>query len=301
MPPRPYVQRRAAKAFDRERVLRAVDRIQRQRGFVSSEETYFHLSAFAGRRVEDLQEAAGHDPQEDAQELAFQAMEAVGAGAAALAAQALTLDPGCVDAMGVLALQAPAQTREAGLRAAVAASQPCLEALAAQETLKNLWSTPQARPGLRARAALARYLEAEGRIQEASRLWEALLLLDLPDGQGCRFNLVRCYFALNQLKPLQDLLHTFREDQGGILAWARVLERLRSHSPKRAVQLLAKARVANPHVEGYLTGRVPLPAACPLSLSPGTPEEAQAVMAFLGAAWGGDPEAMRWLFQGGVS
>ena len=171
--------------------------------------------------------------------------------------------------------------------------------MAAQESLRDLWSKLEARPGLRARTLLAGYLETQGRLKEAVQQWQERLGLDLPDSQGCRFSLIRCYFALNQLKPLQELLHTYREDQGSLLAWARVLERLRANSPKRAGQCLKKAREANPFVEEYLTGRLRLPKAKPQSLAPGSVEEAQAVMAYLGAAWSGDREAMFWLFKGG--
>ena len=291
---------RAEQAFDHERVLRAANRIQRQHTFASAAAAHLHLSGFAGLPVAAIQEAAGHDPMEDAQELAFQAMEATGAEAAALARRALALDPGCVDALCVLALQHRTQAgRETGLRTALGGAQEGLLALSPQETLRNLWSFLEARPALRAKALLAACLEAQGRHREAAAQWEERLSLDLPDTQGCRFSLVRCYFALNALKPLQDLLHTYREDQGPVLAWARVLERLRAHSPNRAEQLLKKAREANPQVEPYLTGRLLLPKLPPKNPAPGSPEEAQLVMAYLGAAWGADREAMFWLFKMG--
>lgn len=296
--PRPFAPRRAAQAFDHERVLRALDRIRRQRAFASETEACLQLSAFGGRRVEDLQDAAGHDAQEDAQELAFQAMESQGAPAAALARRALTLDPHCADALVLLTGHSPDSEREAGLRAAVAATQAGLTALAGQESLCNLWACAEARPGLRARAALAEWLERQGRMREAAEQWQERLNLDVPDTQGCRFRLLRCYFALNARKPLQDLLHIYREDHGPVLAWARVLERLHAHSPVRAEQLLKKARAANAHVEAYLTGRARLPKGNPsLPLAPGSLEEAQVVLAYLGNAWGADREAMSWLFN----
>ena len=287
---------RGEQAFDHERVLRAAGRIERQSAFATEQCAHLHLSSFAGCPVAVFQDAAGHDPLEDAQELAFQAMEATGAEAAALARQALDLNPACVDALCVLAAQERSlATREAGLRAAVSAAQERLQPLTAQDTLRNLWSSLEARPALRAKALLAACLEAQGRLREAATQWEERLSLDLPDTQGCRFGLVRCYFALHALKPLQELLHTYREDQGPVLAWARVLERLRAHSPHRAEQLLKKAREANPYVEPYLTGRLPLPGATPQHAAPGTPEEAQVVMTYLGAAWSLEPEATLWL------
>jgi hypothetical protein len=107
---------------------------------------------------------------------------------------------------------------------------------------------------------------------------------------------VRCHLAANQMKALEMLLKSWANDSSAFMAWAAVLERIRSKSEKGAEKALARAREANPFFEEYLTGRRKLPRRIPENVQAGSPEEAAAAFRLFAEAWANDREGMYWLF-----
>src|SRR5262249_40949250 len=120
--------------------------------------------------------------QDRAQKLAYDAMEAADPDrAAALARQALALDPECSDALYVLALNAAGSRQEQVnlLEQAVAAAERRLGGQSYfEENRGNFWGILETRPYMRVRAALADILRGEGRLAEAVGHYEALLGLN---------------------------------------------------------------------------------------------------------------------------
>jgi len=293
-------ERQPARPFDTERLLRAVNRIQAQQEFEDEASFRAFLEGFKGRPLEAIRAEAGTDAKEEAQELAFQALEARSqAEAKALASQALELDPDCIDALDALAgaesvgpEEAAHRMKEVAVKAEVALGEDFIS-----ENKGQLWGRVEARPYLRARMALASLLERSGKLKEALPHFQALLRFTDGDPQGVRYHLARCYASLGQTKPLQHLLATWESDPGPVWAYMHVLLQLRLKQEKAARKALERARSLNPHVEGFLTGKTKLPKEFPFAAAPGSPEEAAAALRFLAPAWTADREAMYWLFK----
>jgi tetratricopeptide (TPR) repeat protein len=300
--PTPSAERTTARPFDTERLLRAVNRIQANQEFEDEATFRAFLEGFKGRSLDEIRAEAGTDAAEDAQELAYQALEAHTAGEArALAAKALELDPACIDALNAMAGSesmgpevAAERMKEVAVKAELALGEDFIT-----ENKGQLWGRVEARPYLRARMALASLLERSGQLKEALPHFEALLRFTPADPQGVRYHLARCYASLGQTKPLQHLLATWESDPGPVWAYMNVLLQLRLKQEKTACKALEKARSLNPHVEGFLTGTTKLPKELPFGAPPGSPEEAAAAMRFLAPAWTSDREAMYWLFKAG--
>jgi tetratricopeptide (TPR) repeat protein len=295
-------ERQPARPFDTERLLRAVNRLQARQEFEDEASFRAFLDGFKGRPLEEIRAEAGTDEKEEAQELAYQALESRSqAEARRLAAQALERDPDCIDALNAMAgtesvgpEEAAHHMKEVAVKAEVALGEDFIS-----ENRGQLWGRVEARPYLRARMALASLLERSGKLKEALPHFEALLRFTEGDPQSVRYHLARCYAGLGQTKPLQHLLATWESDSGPVWAYMNVLLQLRLKQEKPALKALARARARNPHVEGFLTGTTKLPKEHPFAGLPGSPEEAAAALRFLAPAWTADREAMYWLFKVG--
>lgn len=291
-----------ARPFDTERLLRAVNRIQARQEFEDEPAFRAFLEGFKGRPLTEIRAEAGSDPKEEAQELAFQALEASSSAEAKfLATQALERDPDCIDAQNALAGAEAVGPEEAAHRMKEVAVKAELELGEAfiSDNKGQLWGRVEARPYLRARLALATLLERSGKLREALPHFQALLRFTKGDPQTVRYHLARCYACLGQTQPLKKLLLTFEADPGPVWAYMTVLLHLRLKQEKVALKSLEQARALNPHVEGFLTGQIRLPKEFPSVATPGSPEEAAAALRFLAPAWTADREAMYWLFKVG--
>lgn len=294
--------RRTVRPFDTERLLRALDRLQAQRAFADAEDLQRFLDAWKGRPLDDVCQEAGSDPLEEAQDLAFQALETSNpTEARERAARALALDPGNVDARHAEALhcgEGPEETADRLKVVAVEAEQ-ALGAGFIQAEKGRLWNHLRARPYLRARMALAVLLERSGKPKEALPHFEALMRFSQGDPQGVRVPLARCLAVLGRFQPLKTLLETFPEDNTAIWAWLRVLERRQNGTDAEARSALGRARSHNAHVEAFLTARAKPPRERITPPEPGSPEEAALALRTLGPAWAPHREALTWLMRQG--
>jgi hypothetical protein len=249
----------------------------------------------------DLNASPG-DYKASAQELAAQALEAAKrADAASLARKALELDGECTDAQVVLAREEATTPRDlaARLKVIVDRAEARLGTPFLHEHRDRLWDLPETHPYLRARMALAQALEKAGKPALAIPHLEALLKIDGTDHLGARYRLVCCHLAGNQLKPLAALMKAWEGEVSAFMAWAAVLERIRSKSDKGAEKALAYARSVNPYFEDFLVGRRKLPKQIPATVEPGSPEEAASALRLFGETWANDREGMYWLFKHG--
>lgn len=289
--------------FDRERRLRAALRISGPRTFASRLEESFFLQGFDAKSLDELRAEGGMGTREEAQELAFQAMEAPRQEQAAqLARQALELDSTCLDAIRVEAVAESQRPREqhARLETLLSIATARYDKTTLETHYGHLWGVVDMRPFLRLHHALALLQERVGKPRKATRSLEALLKLDVQDPLNARHDLVRLYLVTRQPQPLFRLFNTFPEDDSAIFAWGRVLERLHSGMPAGAFKLLADARARNPHVEAILTGKALTPRAAQGVPARGSAEEAVEVLKVMGTAWTTDRDAMVWLIRGGL-
>jgi tetratricopeptide (TPR) repeat protein len=243
---------------------------------------------------------ADADLRYEAQQLAFDAMEAESkAQARKLAKRALTKDPDCVDALVVMAgieSDSPRKMIE-GLQNAVAAGERSLGAKFIKENKGHFWGLIETRPYMRALEQLASLLRAEGFKLDAIKHYERILALNPNDNQGVRDPLLGLYLATDNLEGARKLLKDYEEDASANFAWARVLERFLSGDQADAAAELKIARKENRQVELYLSGQKGIPKEMPEMYSPGSDEEAVLVLDNMSLAWAEHKDALLWLME----
>jgi tetratricopeptide (TPR) repeat protein len=258
------------------------------------------LASLSGPSATDGLSDAQADAKDEAQQVAFDAMEAeTEAQARKLAKRALRLDPDCVDALVLMAgieSDSPRKMIE-GLQNAVAAGERSLGARFIAENKGHFWMLIETRPYMRALEQLAGLLRAEGFKLDAIKQYERILALNPNDNQGVRDPLLGLYLAANNMEGARRLLLDFKDDAMANFAWGRVLERFLSEDKPGAAVELKKARKANRFVELYLTGRKGIPKAMPEMYSMGSDEEAVLVLDHMSLAWAEHKEALFWLME----
>jgi len=261
---------------------------------------YALMASLSGPSANDRLSDAEADAKDEAQQLAFDAMEAeTEAKARKLAKRALKLDPDCVDALLVMVrldARTPREHLEA-LQKVVAAGERSLGARYIAENQGHFWMLLETRPYMRALANLAEALRGQGIRLDAIKIYERMLRLNPNDNQGARDPLLGLYLETGNLSEARRILSRYKQDGSANFAWARVLERLLAGNRKGAAIALAKARMANRHLELFLTMQRPLPKEPPEMYSPGSEEEAVLCLSYLSGAWAEHKEAASWLFE----
>jgi tetratricopeptide (TPR) repeat protein len=258
------------------------------------------IGSLSGPSPYDRLSDAEADAKEEAQQIAFDAMEAGSeAQARKLAKRALKLDPDCVDALLVMVdldARSPRETIE-GLQKAVAAGERSLGDQFIRENTGHFWMLIETRPYMRALQSLADAYRSQGISLDAIRIYEKMLKLNPNDNQGVRDPLLGLYLETRDLNGAASLFKKYKDDASANFAWARVLERFLAGDREGAGAALAKARKANPHMELYLTVRKPLPEEPPEMYSPGSEQEAVLSLGYLSGAWAEHKDAALWLFD----
>jgi tetratricopeptide (TPR) repeat protein len=257
-----------------EQAMRDVQKALATQSFANIGDVNAFLQSLMGPGLKHSQrDAAPPSPKDEAQELAFAAMEAeTEAQARKLAKQALAKDPDCVDALVILADLDTRTLKEtvAALQNAVAAGERSLGEKFFKENKGHFWLILETRPYMRALEHLATVLRARGSNLEAIKNYEKMIGLNPGDNQGVRDPLLGLYLATGKLEGARKLHDDYGDDSMANFAWGRVLERFLSGDKPGAVAALKKARKANPFVELYLSGRRNLPKGMPDMYSPGS-------------------------------
>lgn len=243
----------------------------------------------------------------EAQDLAYQAMQAAAAGrveeACDLCSRAIALWEACLDAHLLLLrhVEMPLPERIDLLRHLVAVG---LEDLGERFVLENagmLWLDIDGRPLMRALGTLATTLpesRAKGALDEAIETAETMLELDGEDHLGIRGSLAVWFIARQRWEDLRALLSRFEECGMLELAWARVILAFETEGADAATAVLRDAMNANRHAVDYLLGRRrhrgPLPAIIEWR------GESEAVLAAhqFRPAWPSIPQFRKWLEKG---
>ena len=282
-----------------EQSLRDLQKAMEGKNFANTAEANTFLQALlASGLAESLLDNVPLSFKDEAQELAFDAMEADDdAQAMKLAMRAFRKDPDCVDALVVLAEIESDSPRKliASLQHAVAAGERSLGAKFIEENKGDFWSIIETRPYMRALEQLAGLLRAEGINLDAIRHFENMLALNPNDNQGVRDPLLGLYLATDNLEGARNLLQRYKNDSMANFAWGRVLERFLADDLLGASAALSKARKANRFVELYLGGKKGPPKHLPEMYSMGSEEEAILCVDNLAAAWSAHENAVLWL------
>jgi tetratricopeptide (TPR) repeat protein len=282
-----------------EKTNRAITRLLSAREFKNIDEmNAFLQQALASGQLDRLTAELPADPQEQAQDLAYQAMDASSEREARrLAERALKLDPDCVDARLVL-MECETLTIEEHLerlKATVAAGQRSLGADFFRENRGHFWGVLESRPYMRARFQLGVLLLMLGRHEEAIREFEEMLELNPNDNQGVRDELLGLYLLTDRLDGADRLFRQYRDDCSATFAWARVLRDWIAGNIGAATRALDAALKRNRHVADLLAGRKKLPLPPSDYYALGSREEAVHCVLAQGEAWLSHPAAPEWL------
>jgi tetratricopeptide (TPR) repeat protein len=283
-----------------EAAMRMIEEQMARGDLIAPDDLNALLASLSSPSATDSLSDAEADARFEAQELAFDAMEAeTEAQARKLARRALTKDPDCVDALVVLAgieCDSPRQMIEA-LQKAVAAGERSLGAAFLKKHKGHFWSLLDTRPYMRAMQQLAGLLRGAGLNLDAITHYEKMLALNPNDNQGMRDPLLGLYLATGNIAGARKLLQDYKDDSMANFSWGRVMERFLSGDLPGAAAALKTARKQNRFVELYLSGRKAMPRQMPEMFSPGSDEEAILVLDNMSLAWAEQKEAVLWLMK----
>jgi tetratricopeptide (TPR) repeat protein len=296
LPPSPFLV---------ERLMREARRRIDSSEFASEEEFRGSLPDFIAeglpaQRLESLRD----DPEELAQELAFEAYEADNEETALeLVDKALLVDPDCVDALTIRAFITSDDAGEliAGLEHAATCGEKRLGEEFFAEFMGDFWPMVEARPYMRTIKHLAEVLWNVGRRLDAVDHYENLLDLDPSDHMGNGTLLLGYYLSMGEVQRSWDLLEEYDDDASAIYGWAWVLLFLMTGDEEAAQDSLDHALNGNAHVAPWLLGMVDEETAdfddLPAQVEIGSQDEARLCAGILGEAWARTGPAQVWLHE----
>ena len=281
-----------------ERLMRDTRRSFEDEEFNSEEEFREKMHTFVDEGAPtDRLVALKEQPEELAQELAFQAFESANQETAdELTEKALTIDAECVDALAIRAFldsSDAAHLIEALEHAATCGEDRLGEEFFA-EFMGDFWPLVEARPYMRAIKQLAEVLWAVGRRFDAIEHYINLLELDPEDHMGNSVLLLGCYLAMGEVQRSWDLLEEY-DDESAVFQWGWLLVFLMSDDEDASEDALQNAMDVNPYVAPHLLGMAEPVEGNPAVVTIGSPEEAQICIQIIGEAWEHNPMAQMWL------
>lgn len=282
-----------------ERLNRAIAKLMDEREFKNEEEAnQFIQQHLIGKKLDEILALREYDPIEEAQELAYKAMDADDrVEAMDLALEALSLDPHCVDALMVMAKCTSRSLAELTkkVKQIIARSEQAMGKEFFEENRGHFWGVIVTRPYMRARALLVNVLREVGQMAEAIRHCEEMLELNPNDNQGIRDILLGMYLETGNLEGARRLFKKFPDSILAVFLWGQVLERFLSGNLKEAAKAFNNAKKRNPYVIDYLTGKKRAPFQPMDYYTPGDESEAIICFDMIGPAWQKHPQAIEWL------
>jgi tetratricopeptide (TPR) repeat protein len=286
-----------------ERVHAEIARFFAEHEFTSLEEANAALRERFSGKLDEAPRTPGTTPLERAQDIVYEAFEAVGRRRVILARQALEVSPDCADAHVILAESAAGPARALPLyEAAVAAGERAIGAGRLAELAGDFWSRLETRPYMRARLGLAQTLAALDRGGEAEQHYRALLELNPNDNQGVRYLLLEALVRAGRDAAALALLRQYEDDAAAEWRFTWALIDFCQGRLEDADRRLADALDYNPAVALMVAaaGAGPLPMAGP-TVTLGGPDEAAGYAAAFGDAWRAAPGALEWLMSTAVA
>ncbi|MCD6518071.1 MAG: tetratricopeptide repeat protein [Candidatus Aminicenantes bacterium] len=288
--------------YQSERMHRAIGRLMDQHDFKSSKEAeQFVQNQIMGKSVEEVQALTDFEPSEEAQELAYKAMDTENPDEALeLADRALQLDPDCIDALMIKVEFTARSIPDVidSLKKIIARAEQKLGRQYFEENKGHFWGLVETRPYMRAQEFLTTSLKVAGQLKEAIKQAEQMLELNPNDNQGIRDSLLGMYLETGNLKGARKLIKKYPNQIMATFLWGQVLERYLSGKLGQAAGLYREANSKNPHVFDYLIGRKKYPLKYKqYYYTPGEESEAIQCAEEIGPAWQKHPEAIKWLMS----
>ncbi len=293
------MMKRPPSRFSGERLNRAIAKLLNEHELKNKNEADRYLQQFViGKNLDEILSLREYDPIEEAQSLAYKAMDSDDPlEAMKLARDALLLDPNCIDALMLVAKYTSRSLPETieKVKQIIAKSEQAMRKEFLEENKGHFWGVIETRPYMRARAFLVEALQAVGQIGEAIRHCGEMLELNPNDNQGMRDILLGMYLETGNLEGARKLFKQYPESLFAVFLWGHVLERFLSGDIRAAAKAFNNANKRNPYAVDYLTGKKRPPPQPLQYYSPGDVSEAIVCFDTIGPAWQKHPEAIEWL------
>mgnify|MGYP001814566171 CR=1 FL=1 len=287
--PAPFNPLRASSAMEE------IQKLVERQSFESEEE----IREFLDREVlgKELPISTPEGPRDEARALAIEAMDTPGRRGAAMARQALKLDP--ESPVAHLARAIHTRDRETAVerfREAVAVAERALGPEVFAEQTGEFWAIASTRPYMEARKGLADILWFTGQRNEAVDHYADLIRLNPNDNQGIRNRLAPAYLVIDDDEAAGRLLDAYADDPTAAPAFNRALLAFRqSGDSKVSREQLDRAFEVNLHVPDLLLEWEDLPDEPPDGYTIGSFEEAAIYFLEAEEAWRETPGALDWL------
>ena len=285
--------------YQNERLYRAVSRLLSMGDFKSNEEAKkFVLNKAKGKSLEEIMTLSEWDHSDEAQALAYKAMEAENeAESLELAVKAQQLDPNCIDALIIISLHRARSNQDIidRMKKIITLAEQELGREYIEENKGHLQDIVETRPYMRALECLTYFLRAEGRFKEAIAQAEEMLELNPEDNHNIRDLLLGMYLEKGDKESARELINKYPKERMVTFIWGRALERYLSGKSEEAAKLVKKANKKNPYAFDLLTCRKKYTPEYKKYYSPGDKIEAVQCAEEMGPAWKKHPEAMQWL------
>ena len=270
--------------------------------FASLEDANAAIQAEFSGRPPDTPRSAGATPLERAQDIVYDAFDAIGRRRVILARQALEVSADCADAYVILAESAAGPSRALPLyEAAVAAGERAIGAARFADLAGRFWGVLETRPYMRARLGLAQTLAALNRAGEAEQQYRGLLQLNPNDNQGVRYLLLAGLVVAGRDDEALALMRQYPDDVAAEWQFTWALVDFRQGRLEEADNRLAAALDYNPTVPLMMAaGKGLRPMAGP-TIRLGGPDEAAGYTEAFGDAWRATPGAKEWLMHTGIA
>lgn len=250
---RPTIEAQLEETIEEERALRRSELVLMRREFDSEEDVQAFMDSPPYH--EELRNVeATFNLEEKAQDRMFDALLAIRfEDAMKIAAEAIQIDPDCVDARLVLAIgvtEDPDEYVDLLYRAAWAGERWLGEEYF-EECRGKFWAIATTRPYMRALYQLGVSLLATGvdeDEEEGVAVLKDMLELNPDDDQGARLFLMAVYLRRSELDPVRDLFEAYPDDLTSAGMWARVMERVLASDLVGAEERLELAQQWSPMV-----------------------------------------------------
>jgi tetratricopeptide (TPR) repeat protein len=200
-------------------------------------------------------------PRDIAQDLLYDARDALGVKRKKLIEEALEIYPNSPDAYLLLAEMANSElTFGKNLQKAVQVGEKDLGKAFFLKNKGNFWMMIETRPYMRAKAMYADFLYETGNDERASEQYEEMIRLNPNDNQGIRYILLTLYIETTRFKKAQELINHFSDESTASFIFNKVLVDYSINGfTNQTKTLIIEANKQNPFVRDYLLGKKKVP------------------------------------------
>ena len=273
------------------------DRLLARQNFKDTKELQTFLDTLSEKSIYDLPQME-LTPEEQAQDLVFEAFELTPAKAKKNIEKALALDPNCIEAYEYLASkEKKAEKALEFLEKGITIGRKKFGGKFLKKNKGIFWGIHETRPFMRCLCAKSEILVAMGKMAEGVAIMEEMIELNEHDNQGIRYPLMSALIMLGETEKFKKYDKTFNDAYAAQTLYSRALFAFQTEgNSANARKLLKKAFEKNPFVVHKLLDMDYQPKAVE-SYMLGSSEEADAYLIYALFAWYKIKGALEWLVE----